>query len=133
MVLKHTIVLTTGVMTVGFLLSEFFPHAIASVFTSNQQLIELVVPGLRIVFIFFPIVGFQMVTSNFFQSIGMPQKAIFMSLSRQVLFLIPCLLILPQLFGVKGVWYSLPTADFLSSIIAAYMLTTIYKKPKITP
>jgi len=73
-----------------------------------------------------------MVTSNFFQSIGMARKAIFMSLSRQVLILLPCLLILPQFFGVKGVWYSLPTADLLSSIIAAYMLINQYRKYKIT-
>ncbi len=130
-VLKYTIVLATGVMTVGFLLSEFLPYVIASIFTRDQNLIELVIPALRIVFIFFPIVGFQMVTSNFFQSIGMARKAIIMSLSRQVLILLPCLIILPQFFGVKGVWYSLPTADILSSVVAACMLITQCRKSKI--
>ena len=95
-VLKLTILLATGVMMVGFLICELFPHAVASVFTRDKNLIDLVVPGLRIVMILFPIVGFQMVTSNFFQSIGMAGKAIFMSLTRQVLFLLPCLLILPS-------------------------------------
>jgi Na+-driven multidrug efflux pump len=127
-VLKYTIGLGTAVMTLGFLISMFFPHAVASVFTSDKTLIDIAVPGLRTVFMFFPIIGFQMVTSNFFQSIGMAKKAIFMSLSRQLIFLLPCLLILPQFLGVKGVWFSLPVADFLSSLIAVYMLAVQYRK-----
>jgi putative MATE family efflux protein len=130
-VLKLTILLATGVMTVGFLISELFPHAVASVFTKDQDLINIAASGLRIVMTFFPIVGFQMVASTFFQSIGMPGKAIFMSLTRQVLFLLPCLLILPSFFGIKGVWYSMPTADLLASIIAAYLLISQYRKSYI--
>jgi putative MATE family efflux protein len=127
-VMKLTVLLATAVMTVGFLISEIFPHAVASAFTTEEDLINIVVPGLRIVMIFFPIVGFQMVASTFFQSIGMAGKAIFMSLTRQVLFLLPCLLILPSIFGIKGVWYSMPSSDLLSSIIAAYLLVTQYRK-----
>jgi putative MATE family efflux protein len=130
-VLKLTIILATGIMAVGFLMSEIFPHTIAAVFTNDKELIAIAVPGLRIVLFLFPIVGFQMVTSNFFQSIGMPGKAIFMSLARQVLFLLPCLLIFPSFFGIKGVWYSMPAADLLSSIVAAYLLITQYRKSKI--
>ncbi len=130
-VLKLTILLATGVMTIGFLVGELFPHAVASVFTREQQLIDIAVPGLRIVFMLFPILGFQMVTSNFFQSIGKPGKAIYMSLTRQVLFLLPCLLIYPSFFGVTGVWLSMPTADLLSSINAGYLLWTEYRKTKI--
>lgn len=127
-VLKLTILLATGVMTFGFLISELWPHAIASVFTKDQDLINIAARGLRIVMIFFPIIGFQMVASSFFQSIGMAGKAIFMSLTRQVLFLLPCLLILPSFFGIKGVWYSMPVADLLASIIAAYLLIAQYRK-----
>jgi len=127
-VLKYTIALATGVMMIGFLTCEIFPHAVASIFTKDQTLIDLAVPGLQIVFLFSPIVGFQMVTSNFFQSIGMAKKAIFMSLSRQVLILLSCLLILPRFLGVKGVWFSLPTADLLASVIAAFMLISQYRK-----
>ncbi|MCX6259350.1 MAG: MATE family efflux transporter [Bacteroidia bacterium] len=130
-VLKLTILLATGVMTVGFLISELFPHAVASVFTKDQDLINIAASGLRIVMTFFPIVGFQMVASTFFQSIGMPGKAIFMSLTRQVLFLLPCLLTLPSFFGIKGVWYSMPAADLLASIIAAYLLISQYRKSYI--
>lgn len=129
-VLKQTIILATSVMIVGFLIGELFPRAVASVFTTDKELIELVIPGMRIVFIFFPIIGFQMVASNFFQSIGIPGKAIFMSLSRQVLFLLPSLLILPGFFGVNGVWYSLPVADILASIITAYLLFQHYRVTK---
>jgi Na+-driven multidrug efflux pump len=118
-------------MTVGFLISEIFPHAVASAFTTEEDLINIVVPGLRIVMMFFPIIGFQMVASTFFQSIGMAGKAIFMSLTRQVLFLLPCLLILPSIFGIKGVWYSMPAADLLASIIAAYLLISQYRKSYI--
>ncbi len=127
-VLKLTILLATGVMTAGFLISELFPHAVASLFAKDQELIRIAVPGMRIVMVFFPIVGFQMVTSGFFQSIGMAGKAILMSLSRQVIFLLPCLLILPHFFGLKGVWYSIPMADMLSGIIAAFLLVGQYRK-----
>ncbi len=130
-VLKLTILLASAVMMVGFLISEIFPHAVASAFTTEEDLIDIVVPGLRIVMIFFPIVGFQMVASTFFQSIGMAGKAIFMSLTRQVLFLLPCLLILPSFFGIKGVWYSMPAADLLASIIAGYLLISQYRKSYI--
>jgi len=129
-VLKKTIFMATGVMTLGFLIGELFPHAVASVFTNDKTLINLASEGLRIVLIFAPIVGFQMVTSNFFQSIGMAGKAIFLSLTRQLLFLLPCLIILPQIFGVKGVWYSMPSADLSASIVSAFMLVSQYRKFK---
>lgn len=128
LVLKQTIMLATAVVTTGFLLSQIFPEAVANIFTTDRELIEIVVPGLRVVFLCFPVVGFQMVTSNFFQSIGHPGKAIFMSMARQVVFLLPLLFILPQFFGVKGVWLSIPIADTLSATIAAYMLVVQYRK-----
>lgn len=129
-VLTLTILLATGVMTTGFLVGELFPHAVASLFTREKELIDIAVPGLRIVFMFFPIVGFQMVTSNFFQSIGKSGKAIYLSLTRQVLFLLPALLIFPSFFGVKGVWMSMPAADLLASVNAGYLLLQEYRKSK---
>ena len=131
-VLSHTILLATGVMSLGFLVAELFPHAVTSIFTREKELIDIAVVGLRIVFITGPIVGFQMVASNFFQSIGKPGKAIYLSLTRQVLFLLPCLLILPSFFGVKGVWMSMPTADLLASLNAGYLLFREYRKNKIS-
>lgn len=127
-VLKLTILLASCIMTTGFLICEIFPRPVSSLFTRDQDLISIVVPGLRIVMVFFPIIGIQMVASTFFQSIGMAGKAIFISLTRQVLFLLPLLLVLPSFFGVKGVWYSMPAADLLASIIASYLLMVQYRK-----
>ena len=127
-VLKKTLFLATGVMTLGFLIGEFSPHAVASVFTTDKTLINMASEGLRIVIVFFPIVGLPMVTANFFQSIGMAGKAIFLSLTRQLIFLLPCLIILPMIFGLKGVWYSMPASDLASSTISAFMLVSQFRK-----
>lgn len=129
-VLKITTILATGVTTFGFLFANLFPEAFASMFTNDKELIDLSVNGLRIVFLSYPIIGFQMVTANFFQSIGMVGKAIFMSLSRQLLFLLPCLLIFPRIWGIDGVWYSMPASDLISSIVAAILLVQHFRQFK---
>ncbi len=129
-VLIKTIICATCVTTFGFLVAEIFPNAFIKIFTTDQDLIAISKRGMRIIFMMFPIVGFQMVTGNFFQSVGMAPKAIFMSLSRQLIFLIPCLLILPTILGIDGVWLSMPIADTLSSIIAAFLLFNQLKKFK---
>lgn len=127
-VLKKTILRATLVMCTGFLIVESVPHAVASIFTTDKELIDIASLGLRMVFICYPIVGFQIVTSTFFQSIGMAQKAIILSLTRQILFLIPFLLILPKFFGIAGIWLSMPLADFFATILAAIMLYKQYKE-----
>lgn len=129
-VLKKTILGATLVMCTGFLVVESVPHAVASIFTTDKELIDIASLGLRMVFICYPIVGFQIVTSTFFQSIGMAQKAIILSLTRQILFLIPFLLILPKFFGIAGIWLSMPLADFFATILAAIMLYKQYKEFK---
>jgi putative MATE family efflux protein len=121
-VLKKTIILATLITTAGFFLGVLFPRTVVSLFTPDEELINIASEGLRIVVLFFPIIGFQMVSGIFFQSIGKVNRAIFMSLTRQVLFLIPLLLIFPNLFGTKGVWWSMATADFSSSIVASILL-----------
>ncbi|MDE6347403.1 MAG: MATE family efflux transporter [Bacteroides sp.] len=127
-VLKLTIVYATGVTTFGFLVGMLAPDLVVGIFTSDAELKRLAATGLRITVMFFPIIGFQMVTSNFFQSIGMAGKAIFLSLTRQMLILLPCLLILPRFFGVAGVWYSMPVSDLLASLIALAMLVMQFRK-----
>lgn len=127
-VLKLTIYGATAVTTTGFLIAILVPDIVVSIFTSDKELIRLSAEGLRIVTLFFPIVGFQMVTSNFFQSIGMASKAIFLSLTRQMLFLVPCLLLMPRFFGMWGVWASMPVADLAASVVAAVMLITQFKR-----
>ena len=129
-VLKLTIIYATCVTTFGFLVWMLAPNLVVGIFTSDAELTELSATGLRITVMFFPIIGFQMVTSNFFQSIGMAGKAIFLSLTRQMLILLPCLLILPHFFGVAGVWYSMPVSDLLASLIALVMLVYQFRKFK---
>ena len=128
-VLKLTIIGATCVTTLGFLIGELAPRLAVSVFTDDPELVRLSAEGMRIVFFCFPIIGFQMVTTNFFQSIGMAGKAIFLSLSRQLLFLMPGLIFLPRIFdeltpwdGSWGVWCSMPLSDFLASLVAGVML-----------
>ena len=121
-VLKKTIIFATMITTAGFIMGILFPRTVVSLFTPDEELIRIASEGLRIVVLFFPIIGFQMVSGIFFQSIGKVNKAIFMSLTRQVLFLIPLLLIFPNIFGTKGVWWSMATADFSSSIVASILL-----------
>ena len=129
-VLKKSIFVATVIMIIGFSIVELFPHAVAAIFTTDDELTNLAVTGLRYVFMFYPLVGFQMVVSTFFQSIGMAKKAIFLSLTRQVLFLIPLLIILPQRLGILGVWLSLPVADCISVIVTATLLTVQYRQFK---
>jgi putative MATE family efflux protein len=132
-VLKKTIILATCVMTIGFTVVELFPEFIASLFTKSQEQIDITAKGLRIVFIFYPIIGFQMVVSTFFQSIGMAGKAIFLSLTRQVIFLIPCLIILPKFFGIEGIWMSMPLSDFIATILTAILLIIQFRQFKKQP
>ena len=136
-VLKLTMIGATCVTTAGFLIGELFPRVAVGLFTTDEELIRLAVEGMRIVFICYPIIGFQMVATNFFMSIGMASKAIFLSLSRQLLFLMPGLIFLPHIFDVHtswdgswGVWCSMPLSDLLASIVAFFMLTYQLRKFK---
>ena len=127
-VTRLTMFWAIGVATLGFLLGQFCPALIVRIFTPDPELIASSVYGLHIVFAVFPINGFQMVATNFFLSIGMPKKAIFLSLTRQMLFLIPCLLILPAIWGVLGVWISIPIADTIAAVVTAVLLINQFKK-----
>ncbi len=129
-VLRLTIYAATVITTFGFLVGELLPNLVVSAFTTDKELVALASHGLRITVLVFPIVGFQMVVSNFFQCIGMAGKAIFFSLSRQVLFLIPGLLIFPTFLGTTGVWMSMPISDAIASIVAAVMLWDFIRKTR---
>ena len=129
-VLKYTIFCGVTVTTIGFLVGQLCPRSIVYLFATDAELVRVAVEGLRIVLMFFPVVGFQMVTSSFFQSIGMAKKAIFLSLTRQLLFLIPSLLVLPHYFGTQGVWMSMPVADAIATVVAAFMLSWQLKQLK---
>lgn len=117
-VVHLTIVSASVVMIIGWLICEFLPEPCTRLFTPDPQLIDVTVHGLRINAAVLPIIGYQIVITNFFQSIGKAKISIFLSLSRQLIFLIPLLVILSEIYGVDGVWLSLPLSDFLSAMLA---------------
>lgn len=110
------------ITTLGFLANELIPGVIVSFFTDSPELLAVSRNGLRIMSAAFAIVGLQIVITQFFQSIGKSQISIFLSLSRQLLFLIPCLLVLPRHYGTDGVWWSIPVADMVAFVVAVIAL-----------
>lgn len=125
--LKITIKAAVIVMSIGFLLGEICPKLLASLFTRDEELINITIHGMRIVFLMYPIIGFQIVVTNFFQSIGKVKQSIFMSLSRQVLMLIPLLYLFSYFWGLTGVWLSLPVSDFFAAVTAWVFLSNSKK------
>ena len=116
------------VTTLCFIVGVFFPRAAAGIFTHDKELLDLSEEGLRLMTLIFPIVGFQMIGTNFFQSLGMVKKSVFLSLSRQILFLLPLLYILPLHMGAKGVWLSFPISDFIASVLTIILLLSLFRK-----
>lgn len=127
-VYKLTVTCATIVTCAGFLVSECIPGFAVSLFTNDPELKALAVKGLRIINLAFPLVGFQMVATNFFQCLGMVHKSILLSLSRQLLFLVPMIYFLPLFFGYNGVWMSFPVADSLSIILSTTLLVMLFRK-----
>jgi Na+-driven multidrug efflux pump len=126
--LKMGVVAGVVITTMGFLVAEILPQQVASLFTTDATLIGISRTGFIISFVFFSAVGGQIVIQNFFQSIGKPKVSIFLSLTRQLLFLIPTLLILPAFFGLKGVWWSLAVSDLLAFIVGIITLVVLLKR-----
>ena len=124
----------TGVMGIVFILGEFFPVAMTRMFTHDPILIEQTIHPMRIICSSMLIIGFQMVTGNLFTSIGKAGKAIFLSLTRQVIYLIPLALYLPLAFAdpLDGVWWSIPISDTLSAVTAVIVLFASRKKLHMT-
>lgn len=120
--LKLAALVALSITTVGSIVGQLFPRAIAGMFMTDPDQINVAVNCLKITTLGFWMVGFQTVATNFFQSLGMAGKAIFLSLTRQVIFMIPMLMILPGIFGLNGVWSCFPVCDVLATIVATLML-----------
>ena len=114
--------------TICFIFGMFFPNAAVGIFTHDEELMNLSAKALRITTLVFPIVGFQMIATNFFQSLGMVKKSVILSLSRQILFLLPLLYALPIWFEANGVWISFPISDALATLLTIFMLGRLFKK-----
>jgi putative MATE family efflux protein len=121
--LQTVILVATTITFLGFLLAMLLPDTLIRIFDPNDTaLIELGRHAIRIAMAMLPIVGFQIVSAGYFQAVGKPKHAMLLMLSRQVLILIPTVLILPRLLGLNGVWLAMPTADLLSSLLTAAWL-----------
>ena len=125
-VLRYCIIYATIVMVISFLVCELIPHLPILLFTSDPKLTELSIEGMRLIQLVSPLIGFAIVVGHFFQSIGLAKKSIFLSLCRQLIFLIPFLLIFPDLWGTAGVWLSIAVSDFISVLFAGGMLWHFY-------
>ena len=118
----------TAVTMICFLISILIPKVATGIFTHDEELLAIAANGLTILGLGLPTVGFQMIATNFFQSLGMVRRSVILSLSRQILFLLPALYALPLWIGDKGIWLSYPVSDVLSFILSAVMLRSLFKK-----
>lgn len=125
-----TIAVATAILLVGWGLSMLFPRQIARVFTTDQTLISIASRGIRLNMMVFFVVGSQAVITNFFQCIGKVKVSIFLSLSRQLILLIPLAYVLPLFIGLDGVWYSMCISDFGSFAMTIPLLLWYLKKIK---
>lgn len=130
--LKLAVLSATSIVVVGAFFVQFFPEQIMSIFSSDKKLIAIGSHGMKIYLFMIPIIGFQIVSSNYFEAIGKAKISMFLSLSRQVLVLIPLLLILPKTFGLNGVWLAGPSSDFTASILTAIFIYKDIKSLKTT-
>ncbi len=119
---KLSVLWSTAICTIGCVFGLIFPRLIARAFTTDQALIDATANALSLSLLAFWVVGFQIVSTTFFQSIGQAGKSIFLSLTRQVIFLIPLLLFLPRVFQLDGVWLSFPSSDVLATLVTGAMI-----------
>lgn len=123
---KRTLLLAvlagTTLSTFGFILTQFWTKELIGLFNNDPELVQVATRGMRIFLCMLPFIGFQIISANYFQAVGKAPKAMFLSLLRQVIVLIPLLIILPRLIGLTGVWIAGPIADFTASVVTALFL-----------
>ena len=120
--LYYSLKVATVFTTTGFLVGIFFPRFLASAFTTDTALLDITETDARIAVTALPLVGLQIVSSSFFQSIGFAAKSIIQSLSRQLIFLVPGILLLPRIWGLNGLWIAMPVSDMLAALLSIYLL-----------
>ncbi len=126
--LTKGIMIATGVACIGWAATEIFPDTISSLFTTDKAMIAIARGGFRIFFLFYPLVGAQIVIQNYFQSIGKPKLSIFLSLTRQLIFLVPLLWILPPHYGIDGVWIAMCSSDFIAFVLALFTVLIMNRR-----
>jgi Na+-driven multidrug efflux pump len=128
--LMYSIKIASIIASAGALVAIFFPEIFANAFTNDTELKNITVRGIRITVSALPLVGFQIVSSSFFQSIGFAAKSLIQSLSRQLIFLVPAIIILPRVWELDGLWIAMPVSDTLAFILSLFLLTSQLKQLK---
>lgn len=129
-VVKLSIITATCIMFIGWSLAMFAPYYCVRLFTKDPELILRSIKAISIIMMMYPFIGCQMVITNFFQCIGKVKVSIFLSLSRQLLFLLPLLVILPNFYNVNGVWAAIPTSDFIAVVVSITIMTIYLRRLK---
>ena len=129
---KYGIIAATIIVTIGFIVVQGFSEKLVMIFNNDSSLIEVTSRGMKIFLIMLPLIGGQIIVTNYFQSIGQVKISMFLSLLRQVIILIPCLIIIPMFMGLDGVWIAGATSDFLSVIITFIVFIKVSKGLKGT-
>ena len=127
---KSATIVATIIVSIGWIITQAAPHLLISIFNRDEQLVGIASTGMRIFLFMLPVVGAQVISSNYFQSIGKAKISMFLSLLRQVILLIPCLIILPKIFGLTGVWLAGAVSDGLSSLITLIIFFMSVRKLK---
>lgn len=125
--IKLAIKVATVIVIFGFIITRLFPKQMISLFNREPELLSFGSNALLSWFLCLPVVGFQVVAANFFQAIGRPKTSMFLTLTRQVFLLIPALIIFPRIWGIQGLLFAAPFADFLSSLLTALLFYKGYK------
>lgn len=131
-VVKLSIITTTTLATFGWIFAEIFPSVIVRLFTTDEAIIQQGTGVLRIIVFMVPIIGVQIVGSSLFQALGKAIPSLILSMTRQILFLIPLVLIIPKVFqvGLFGIWIAFPISDFMSTLVTSVLLINEMKKMK---
>lgn len=114
----YSLIGSTIILILSFIFIQLFPKLAVSMFNKDPELTEITISGMKIFLLSLPIIGIQMTASNYYQAVGKSTKAMIISLTRQVIFLVPCFIIIPKFFGLTGVWAAGPIADTLAVIVS---------------
>lgn len=129
--LRLAVIWATTISLFGFAILELFPGPLIRIFSSDPELIGIGKTACRLMVIAFPLIGYQMIAVSLCQALGKAGAALFLALSRQVVFLIPMILILPRIFGITGVWLALPAADAVTFVVSFILVRLIMRN--LTP
>lgn len=127
---KYGAIAATIIVVIGWIVTQLAPQVLIAIFNNDPELVGIATNGIKIYLFMMPLVGFQVISSNYFQSIGKAKISMFLSLLRQVILLIPCILILPKIFELNGIWLSGAVCDGLSSLITGIIFFYSVKKLK---